>query len=116
MTFTYDNADPALGQAQKCGRGQTPIVFIASNAAFEIHFCSIYLSCLLQQVARRYEELLLTGDVYALNQFEKNYTVPGTSSQVSLTESDLSSKTGGSCPGSASQKGLYNKTFVFLQQ
>ena len=57
------------------------------------------------QVARRYEELLLTGDVYALNQFEKNYTVPGTSSQVSLTESDLSSKTGGSCPGSASQKG-----------
>jgi hypothetical protein len=48
MTFTYDNADPALGQAQKCGKGQTPIVFIASNAAFEIHFCSIYLSCLLQ--------------------------------------------------------------------
>ncbi|XP_052074715.1 SANT and BTB domain regulator of class switch recombination-like isoform X1 [Mytilus californianus] len=57
------------------------------------------------QVARRYEELLLTGDVYAMNQFEKNYTIPGASSQVSLTESDLSSKTGGSCPGSASQKG-----------
>lgn len=57
------------------------------------------------QVARRYEELLLTGDVYAMNQFEKNYTIPGASSQVSLTESDLSSKTGGSLPGSASQKG-----------
>ncbi|KAJ8312380.1 hypothetical protein KUTeg_009753 [Tegillarca granosa] len=44
------------------------------------------------QVARRYEELLLTGDVFALNQFDKNFNIPGSSSQVSLTESDVSSK------------------------
>ncbi|XP_060079266.1 SANT and BTB domain regulator of class switch recombination-like [Ylistrum balloti] len=56
------------------------------------------------QVARRYEELLLSGDVYAFNQFEKSYAVPGSSSQMSFNESDTVNKTG-SCPGSARNKG-----------
>ncbi|XP_062589863.1 SANT and BTB domain regulator of class switch recombination-like isoform X3 [Saccostrea cucullata] len=58
------------------------------------------------QIARRYEELLLSGDVYAINQLEKNFTNPGSSLQMSLSESDVSSKTGGSGgQGSDKQKG-----------
>ncbi|XP_048752588.1 SANT and BTB domain regulator of class switch recombination-like isoform X3 [Ostrea edulis] len=56
------------------------------------------------QIARRYEELLLSGDVYAINQLEKNFTNSASSPQMSVSESD--SKTGGSSgPSSARQKG-----------
>ncbi|KAK3084935.1 hypothetical protein FSP39_021652 [Pinctada imbricata] len=55
------------------------------------------------QIARRYEELLLSGDVYAMNQFEKHF-IPGTTSQISLTESEVSNKPGNSAPGSAISK------------
>ena len=57
------------------------------------------------QIARRYEELLLSGDVFAMSQFEKNF-IPGSSSQISLSESEVSSKNGGSAPGSAIIKGI----------
>ncbi|XP_078337550.1 SANT and BTB domain regulator of class switch recombination-like isoform X2 [Crassostrea virginica] len=58
------------------------------------------------QIARRYEELLLSGDVYAINQLEKNYASSGNSPQISLSESDVNSKAGGnSGPASANQKG-----------
>ena len=69
---------------------------------------AVYLFWIPNQIARRYEELLLSGDVYAINQLEKNYASSGNSSQISLSESDVNSKAGGnSGPASANQKGRW---------
>ena len=69
---------------------------------------AVYLFWIPNQIARRYEELLLSGDVYAINQLEKNYASSGNSPQISLSESDVNSKAGGnSGPASANQKGRW---------